>query len=140
MLALASGECEGMVDGIVTEGMFPNFSESVKNHLIERKKPVFIFLDLIDLWMKHYTGHSMKFGPINVIDKVQTPLLMLHSREDAYSKPDFAQKLYDKSGAENKTIVWFPHGRHSMLRITDTQRYDEAITTFLNEITVKTEA
>ena len=136
MLALTSGKAPDCVEGIVTEGMFPNFSESMKNHLIERKKPVFIMNDLIDFWMKHYTGHSMKYGPINVISKLDRPLLMLHSKEDLYSTPEYAQKLFDLAGCEHKKIVWFPHGKHSMLRITDTKKYDAAIEEFLNEITI----
>ena len=136
MLALTSGECPDCVVGIVTEGMFPNFYESVRNHMIERKKPTFVTLDLVDMWMKHYTGHSMKVGPIDVIHRLHVPLLMLHSREDAYSTPAYAQRLYDLAGTEKKTLCWFDRGRHSMLRITDTERYDTAIQQFLTELSV----
>ncbi|MBQ7387618.1 MAG: alpha/beta fold hydrolase [Clostridia bacterium] len=134
MLALTSGKCPEGVSAIVTEGMFPNFGESMKNHLIERKKPVFIMYDLINGWMKHYTGHSMNFGPIDVIDKLDKPLLMLHSREDLYSTPEYAEKLYELAGTKKKRLVWFEHGKHSMLRITDTELYDSAIAEFLSEI------
>ena len=134
MLALSSPDCPDCIDAIVTEGMFPRFSESIKNHLIEKRKPVLFTVGLVDLWMRHYTGHSMKYGPINVVGSIKTPLLMLHSKEDLYSKPEFAQKLYDLSGSEYKKIVWFEHGRHSMLRITDTKLYDESITDFLAEL------
>ena len=73
----------------------------------------------------------MDFGPIDVIDKMNKPLLMLHSREDIYSTPEYAQKLYDLSSSDSKDIVWFEHGRHSMLRVTDTERYDEAVKSFI---------
>lgn len=131
MLALTSPDCPDYVDAIVTEGMFPNFGESMKNHLIERKKPVRGMYQLINRQMKIHTGYSMDYGPIDVIDKLKRPLLMLHSREDLYSTPFYAQRLFDRAGTENKTLVWFEHGRHSMLRITDTARYDRAITEFL---------
>ena len=134
MFALNNPECPDCVDGIVTEGMFARFYESVKNHIIEMKKPTFITVDLVDAWMKHYTGHSMKRGPLNIISDIHVPLLMLHSREDLYSTPEFAQKLYDASGAENKTLVWFEHGRHSMLRVTDTELYDSSIDEFLSKL------
>ena len=134
MFALNNEDCPDCVDGIVTEGMFPNFSESVKNHMIEQKRPVFITLGLIDRWMIHYTGHSMKYGPLDIIAGIETPLLMLHSREDLYSTPEYAQKLYDASGAVTKKLVWFEHGRHSMLRPTDTELYDRSIAQFLSEI------
>ena len=131
MLAITNKDCPSEVDGIVTEGMYPNFGESLKNHLIEKKRSVFPTFALVDAWMKHYTGHSMKNGPIDVIDRLEKPLLMLHSREDKYSTPEYAQKLYDKAGWDDKRLVWFEHGRHSMLRITDTQRYDSSIGEFL---------
>ena len=134
MYAITSEGAPESVKAIVTEGMFPNFGESMKNHLIERHKPVFILYDLINGWMKHYTGHSMNFGPINVIHKLDKPLLMLHSKEDLYSTPEYAQKLFDLAATEHKRLVWFERGRHSMLRITDTELYDGSIKKFLSEI------
>ena len=131
LLALTSEDCPDCVEGLVAEGMFANFGESMKDHIIERKKPIFMVYGMINFWMKHYTGHTMDFGPINVIDKMNKPLLMLHSREDIYSTPEYAQKLYDLASSENKEIVWFEHGRHSMLRVTDTEKYDDAIKSFL---------
>ena len=133
MLALTSEDCPDTVCGMVTEGMFPNFGESMKNHLIERKKPVKTFYPLINAWMKHYTGHSMNKGPIDVIHKMDLPLLMLHSREDRYSTPEYAQRLFDLAGTSDKRLVWFPVGRHSMLRITDTERYDTAVKEFVKQ-------
>ena len=133
MFAITSDDCPDYIDGMVAEGMFANFSESMKEHLIEKKKPVFLLNDMIDVWMKHYVGHSGKFGPINVIDKMRKPLLMIHSKEDAYSTPEYAEKLFDKAQSEPKKLVWFEHGRHSMLRIADTPKYDKAIVDFVTE-------
>lgn len=131
MLAITSDDCPGYIKGMVAEGMFANFGESMKNHLRERKKPIFIFYDLINMWMKHYTGHSMSIGPINYIEKMDRALLMIHSREDAYSTPKNAERLYNMSPSKNKKIVWYDHGKHSMLRITDTDKYDSAVKEFL---------
>lgn len=133
ILALTREGCPDYIVGMVADGMFPNFGESMKNHLIERKKPVRGMYALINFWMKHYTGHSMSYGPIDVIHKLQKPILMLYSREDLYSRPDFAQKLFDLAASKQKKLVWFEHGAHSMLRHTDTERYDKAITEFLTE-------
>ena len=125
------------VKAIVTEGMFPRFYESMKNNLIEKKKPVFIFIDLIDFWMKHYTKYSMKFGPLDVIDKLDVPLLMLHSKKDIYSRPDYAEKLYDKAGSTIKELVWFDAGKHSMVRINNIEKYDKSINDFLDKIDIE---
>ena len=58
---------------------------------------------------------------------------MLHSKEDKYSVPKNAQKLYDLCPSKRKRLVWFDHGAHSMLRITDTEKYDASIKEFLSE-------
>jgi len=133
MYAITSDDCPDNVKGIVTEGMFANFGESMKNHLIERNKPVNPVYPMINLWMKHYTGHTMDIGPINCIHKLDKPILMIQSKEDNYSTPENAQKLFDKCPSKNKTISWHERGAHSMLRPTDTERYDNAIKKFIAE-------
>ncbi|MBQ9709818.1 MAG: hypothetical protein IJV67_04290 [Clostridia bacterium] len=127
-------ECPNFVEGIVTEGMYVNFGESMKNHLKELKKPVFMLHNFIDMWMKHYTGYGMYYGPIDVIHKLKTPLLMLHSKEDLYSTPELAEKLYKLAGSKRKRLVWFDKGAHSRLRITATEKYDACIKSFLGTI------
>lgn len=134
MLAITSQDAPGYLVGLVTEGMFANFGESMKNHLIERKKLFFPVMQCIDMWMKHYTGHSMMRGPIDVIHKMDRPLLMIQSKMDPYSTPQNAQVMYDKCPSREKELVWYATGGHSQLRLTDTQRYDSAITAFLQRI------
>ncbi len=132
--ALVSGKLSPVVRGIVAEGMFANFGESVKNHMIEQGRKTEKTYPIINKCMIHFTGHSMEFGPIDVIDRLKAPLLMLHSKEDLYSTPEFAEKLFDKAGSETKSLVWFERGKHSMLRVTDTEKYDGAISDFLKLI------
>ncbi len=137
MLAITSPECPNCVKGMVTEGMFANFAESMKNHLIERKKLLFPIMPCIDFWSRKYTGHSMKYGPIDVISQMDKPLLMLQSLEDKYSSPDKARLMYDMCPSHNKRLVLFEKGNHSMLRLTDTTRYDDSIKSFLATLTEK---
>lgn len=133
MLAITSPDCPAAVKGIVTEGMFANFGESMKNHLIERKRLMFPVMQCIDFWMKLHTGHSMRRGPIDVIGTMDKPLLMLQSRLDRYSTADNAEKLYDLCPSKDKELVLFETGDHSMLRITDTAKYDASIKIFLDK-------
>lgn len=131
MLAITADDCPSCVKGMVTEGMFANFGCSMKNHLIERKRLMWPVMQCIDFWMKHYTGHSMMRGPIDVIDKMDKPLLMIQSKMDKYSTPENARKLYDKCPSREKSLVLYETGDHSMLRITDTEKYDGAVKDFL---------
>lgn len=132
--ALTSENCPDTVKAFIAEGMFPNFAESMKNHLIEKKKPVRFLMELIDRQIKKNTGYSMKYGPIDVIEKLDVPLLMLHGRKDIYSTPEYAQKLFKLAGSEKKRLSWFDEGTHSMLRVTDPEAYDAEIEKFLCEI------
>lgn len=133
IFALTNEKCPDYIKGMVAEGMFPNFWESFRNHMIELKKPM-CGLPFINAWMKLLTGYSMKYGPADVIHRLNKPLLMLHGKEDLYSLPEEAEKMYGKCGTEKKRIVWFERGRHSQLRFTDAARYDGAVKAFLSEV------
>ena len=130
ILAITNKDCPDCVMGIVTEGMFTRFAESMRNHIIERKKNFWPVVQFVDFWMKHYTGHSMMRGPVDRIGDMKLPILMLQSREDKYSTPENARKLYDICGSEHKELVYFDVGGHSLLRVNNTEKYDEAIKNF----------
>ena len=131
LFALTSEDCPDYLDGMVAEGMYPRFYETFKNHMIDLKKPTWPCLDLVNMWMKHYTGHDMHFGPIDVIGGYKKPILMLHSKEDVFSLPATASELYEKCGSDNKELVWFEHGEHSKLRLVDSELYDNSIKSFI---------
>lgn len=129
--ALVSENAPSYLDGLIAEGMYPNFYESFKNHMIELKQPISPVLQMVNMWFKHYTGHSMRVGNIDFIDKLEKPILMIHSKEDAYSLPERANDLYNKVSHDKKKIFWYEHGAHSKLRFLDPQAYDNAIKEFL---------
>ncbi|MBQ8038844.1 MAG: alpha/beta hydrolase [Lachnospiraceae bacterium] len=134
MYAITSKECPNYIRGIVTEGMFANFGESMKNHLIERKKLWFPIMQCIDFWMKKYTGHSMTKGPIDVIGGMDKPILMIQSKCDLYSTAENAKKMFEMCPSREKQLVLYEKGGHSLLRYTDTEKYDRSIMEFLKRI------
>ena len=75
----------------------------------------------------------MTKGPIDYIPKMDKPLLMIQSKMDTYSTPENAKKLFDACPSEHKSIVWYDKGGHSQLRLTDTEKYDNAVKEFLNK-------
>ena len=123
-----------IVRGMVAEGVYSTFHESCKNHMIEQKRAHWLIMPFIGMWFRLFTGHSIRRGPVDVIQQLKTPLLMLHSREDPYSLPPTAQQMYDAAGSENKKLIWFPKGGHSRLRLVDPQGYDKAIRDFLETL------
>lgn len=132
LYAMTKQNSPAYLKAIVADGMYPSFYESFRNHMIELKKPLF-GLPFIVGWMKVLTGHSMKHGPIDVIQHLDRPILMLHGKQDLYSLPSEAERLYEKCGSAKKQLVWFEEGTHSHLRYRDPEKYDAAIKTFLKD-------
>ena len=131
--ALTDEKCPDYVTGLVAEGMYADFYDSFKNHIIELKHPTFPVLQLCDMWAERYTGQAMKYGPKCVIEKYKKPLLMLHSNEDPYSLPEKAKKLFDDCPSDKKVFKMFPRGQHSHLRAVFPEEYDKEIINFLEK-------
>ena len=128
-----SKDCPDYIRGIVTDGMYKRFFDSFRNHMIVDHRPQFPFLWETMLLIRIVSGADVIFdGPFKRIRKLHKPILFLHSREDKFSTPDLAQKLYDSCPADKK-IVWFEHGGHSRIRILTPEPYDQAIVDFLKE-------
>ena len=136
IFAITSADCPDYVHGIVTEGMYANFAESMKNHLIERKKLLFPVMSCIDHWFKKFTGHTMYRGPIDVMPTMDKPILMIQSKKDKYSSSSFAEKMFALCPSQEKKLVLYETGDHSMLRYTDTELYDSEVSAFLSRISL----
>ncbi|MBP5177420.1 MAG: alpha/beta fold hydrolase [Clostridia bacterium] len=133
LYALTKDDCPDYIRGLVAEGMYADFYDSFKNHIIELKHPTFPVLQECDLWAKKYAGIPMKYGPKCVIVMYDKPLLMLHSAMDPYSLPDKAVKLFESCPSKSKRFKMFPTGQHSHLRAVYEKEYDEEIVSFLEE-------
>lgn len=131
LYALTSKNSSKIASGIIAEGMYETFGKSLKNHLIERNKPTFPYNSQILFMLKLVSDKNPeKFSPINEIVKLKKPILFIYGKQDAYSTPDQANKLYEKCNSK-KSIVWFEKGVHSHLRINNTENYDNAIKNFV---------
>lgn len=135
VFALASDECPDYIEGMCGDGMFTRFAESFKNHMDEDKKPKIIPTWLVFLYMRIFSGANVTSdGPYWRIDKIKKPVLFIHSREDKYSTPEQAQKLFEKCQAPNKRLVWFEKGAHSRVRVNAPEKYDKTVVDFLKEL------
>lgn len=134
LLAVTSDDCTKNIGGIVLEGCFINFRESFKQHMVEKKKPIFPVLDLVMMHIRRHTKTDvMKSSPIKVIDKIHYPILFLFGKKDIFSLPEKSKILFEKCSSDKKKIVWFDKGGHSHLRINNTEKYDNAIKEFIDE-------
>ena len=132
--AIVNEECPSYVSGFVADGMYINFKENFKNHLIERRKPVFPFTDIVMKLIEiHAKVSPTEVCPLNQIRDVFIPILFIYSKEDIYSTPENGQLLFDKCRSPHKRIQFFEHGEHSHVRINNVKKYDETIINFLKE-------
>ena len=135
LFALTSRQCPDYLVGMAAEGMYKTFGVSLEKHFEERGKPMFPLGYITEFYIWLFGGANVVTdGPYKRILKMHKPLLMLHSREDPYSLPENAQKLYDSCPSKEKRLVWFPHGGHSRIRIVDCEGYDGAIRAFLTDM------
>ena len=133
LYAAIDDNCPDYLCGLVADGMYINFNESLNNHLIERNKPIFPFSQEVMMLVQIHAGKNpKKFSPINLMPKLTKPILFIYSLEDTYSVPKYGQLLYDTCQAP-KRIVWFDHGVHSHVRINAPEKYDLTIKEFVED-------
>ena len=122
------------VDGVVLEGCYINFRESFKQHMIDKKKPVFPVLDLVMLHIWRYAKSNVyKNTPLKLVKNISCPILFLFGEKDIFSLPPKSRKLYNACASNNKKLEWFSQGSHSHLRINNTEKYDTVIKDFVGE-------
>lgn len=127
----ASEQCPPYVKGIVVDGLFHSFHKVFVQRFKTMRKPRIPVLYEIEHFIKKHTGVNVRTtGPFRFIGKVRVPVLFIHSKEDISSLPKYVPAMYDACPAK-KTLVWMEHGAHSHLRIANTERYDAAVTAFV---------
>ena len=133
--ALSSKDCPDYIVGMVADGMYRKFFDTFINHLPKKNFMMTIFsLDFM-LFLRLYAGvDPITDGPYKTVKKITKPILFIHSKEDTFSEPAKGYALYESCPSKTKKFVWFEHGRHSHLRITDTEKYDATIKEFVEEV------
>ena len=132
LLATTSENNPGLVEKIIVDGVFLNFKESYRRHYCDLGHKVFPVFYLIWFWFRMYTGVSVnKSSPYNCVQKLDIPILFIHTKADKYSLPENAEKIFNATKTPNKKLVWFECGSHSHIRNHETAKYDAVIKDFL---------
>ncbi len=133
--ALTHVGCPDCVEGIVVDGIYETFFETLKTHFIDLGKPVFpvCYEVIFKIWK--LTGKNvMIHGPKRDIKKYTGPILMIHGRQDVFSLPAKAQKMYESCPSTHKRLEWFEEGMHSHLKIRAPKKYDEVVGEFIKSL------
>ncbi len=124
--------CPDCIEGLIVDGIYTTFYETLRTHFIDLKKPVFPVCYEVVYKVWKLTGKNvMKEGPVKDLAVYTGPLLMIHGRQDVFSLPKKAEQLYELAASKNKKLVWFDEGMHSHLKIRAQDRYDEVVGEFL---------
>ena len=122
------------VKKIVGEGLFATYFEIFKQNFIQYKKKPFPMLHLTFLLARIYTGVSFFDNkPIETLKNLKCPVLLIYSEEDIFSPHNLCEKLYISSKNPLSELVFFAHGRHSHVRSSNLEEYDNKIKEFLNK-------
>ena len=134
LLAATSANNNDLVEKIVLDGVFVNFKESYKRHYCDLGHKTFPVFYQIWFWFRVYTGVSVKLSsPLDAVKKLNIPVLFLHTKNDKFSLPEKAQLVFDACSSKDKSIVWFDEGYHSHIRDHATEKYDDAVKSFLTK-------
>ncbi|MCQ2742394.1 MAG: lysophospholipase [Bacilli bacterium] len=123
------------VKSITIDGIFTTFYEQFRRRMIDGCHPVWPTMWCFRIYVKHKVGVDiLKETPIHYLPKVKCPILYLQGKKDIYSLPKNTQKLFDICGSSKKELVWFEEGSHSHLKVTNEEKYCDAIKNFYNAL------
>ncbi len=131
-VAMSRPDSPEYIRGMVAEGPYVTFRETYKQHLIQKKKPVWPLVDLIMLRVKRKTGVDYKtVSPIKFAESYDRHILYIFGEKDQFSLPKMSKKLFEATKSDTKKIVWLPRGTHSHLRVNNEKEYDNAIKEYI---------
>lgn len=132
--ALANENCPKYISKVVVDGLFTTYYDTFKYHMIALKKPTKPYLDICFAFYKMFSKiDAKKEGPITLIDKINTDIVIISGLKDQYVSKEDTLLLYEKCSSTNKEVVFLPEGGHSHLRINQPEEFDNIIVSFINK-------
>jgi len=124
----------GLVKRIVTDGIFQSPFEIYKNNFKMRKKRPFPMLYLVFFLARVFAKVRLfKETPLKYMKDIDIPVLFIWSEKDIFCIKTKGEELFEACASKHKEIRFFPNGRHSHVRSTQSAEYDAAINEFLQK-------
>ena len=133
-MILYAGGIEDGADFYIADCPFSDFTEQV-DYLVkhEIKLPGKIFIPIADFFLRARARYSIKdVSPISVIDKINSPMLFIHSEKDDFILPQMTQKLFDKKNGPKK-LFFATKGFHAQSYNENKEVYEQVVDDFLKE-------
>jgi alpha-beta hydrolase superfamily lysophospholipase len=131
-------EGNGLLKRIVTDGLYKSYYELFKAHTKAYQPTIFpailpavyVVFFLIFILAK---ARPFKETPIKCMKDIEIPILFICSTMDKFSTKLNSEELFEACASEHKEICFFPKGRHSHVRASQKEEYDELIAKFLQK-------
>jgi len=89
-------------------------------------------LELGEFWCRVLAGFSFtQASPLNVIGKIQTPVLLMHGEEDALVPAEMSRELFEAKTSGTREIRVFPQAGHAQALTSDPAGYEETAGKFI---------
>ena len=133
LFTLTDESCPSYIDLFISDGMYYSFFETYRQHIKEKKKPVYPVIWHFFAYFKKYAKvDPYSAAPYKMIKKIDVPLMIISGEKDIFALPKYAIKLYNLAGSKDKKLSIIKNGRHSHVRYDNKTDFDYEVSSFLN--------
>ncbi|MEK5215384.1 alpha/beta hydrolase [Psychrobacillus sp. FSL H8-0487] len=131
---LYAGSIIDDADFYISDCAFSDFEKQVY-HIMTQSTPLrsSLAIRFANLFLKLRDGYTLNLvSPIDVIDKIEKPVLFIHSLQDDFILPKMTEELYEKKQGP-KTLKMFDIGAHAKSFNENSKEYEQVVADFLQE-------
>ncbi|TQR21051.1 alpha/beta hydrolase [Psychrobacillus vulpis] len=131
---LYAGSIKDDADFYISDCSFSNFEEQVYN-IMTQTTPLrsSLAIRFANLFLKMRDGYTLNLvSPIDVVDKIEKPVLFIHSLQDDFILPKMTEALYEKKNGP-KTLKLFDIGAHAKSFNENSEEYEQVVADFLQQ-------
>lgn len=133
-MLLYAGSIKDDADFYISDCSFSNFEEQVSN-IIKQTTPLRtgLAIRIANLFLKVRDGYTLNLvSPIDVVDKIEKPVLFIHSLQDDFILPTMTEELFKKKIGP-KTLKLFDIGVHAKSFNENSEEYEQVVADFLQQ-------
>ncbi|MCD7033271.1 alpha/beta hydrolase [Metabacillus sp. GX 13764] len=132
---LYAGMIEDGADFYIADCPFEDFGRQLAYRLkVEFRLPGALVMPIANVFLKLRDKYLIKdVSPIQVVDRIQHPVLFIHSENDDYIPSESSRLLYEKKLGAKKIFI-AEKGSHAMSYAENREEYQRILDEFLSEI------
>lgn len=133
-MLLYAGIIEDAADFYIADCPFSSLNDQLRYQIKrDMKLPPSLILPIGNLFLRLRDKYSIaNVSPISVVDKIQHPILFIHSKKDDFILPSMTKKLFDRKQGP-KMLFLAENGRHAQSLNENADDYEKAIDEFFRK-------